>query len=114
MARASFRLGRDCLCRREAPEIGRFTFPLCWRCSGMTAGAAALLAVDALGSLPAASASLAMAGCLCGLPAAVDVCFQVMTRYRSNPSRRFVTGVLLGTSIELLARVLVQCLRGFV
>ena len=114
MARAWFRLGRDCLCHREAPEIGRCTFPLCWRCSGMTAGAAALLAVDALSSLPAALASLAVAGCLCGLPATADVGFQVITRYRSNRSRRFVTGLLLGASIVLLARVLVQCLRGFV
>jgi uncharacterized membrane protein len=113
MACASFRLGRDCLCRREAPEIGHFTFPLCWRCSGMMAGVAGLLAVGALGGLPAASACVAIAGCICGLPAAVDVCFQVMTPYRSNRSRRFVTGVHLGNSIVLLAHVLVQCLRGF-
>lgn len=109
MARAGFRLGQDCLCRREAPALGRFTFPLCWRCSGITAGAGALLAVHALGCLPAVSAALAVAGCLCGLPAGADVCFQVMTAYRSNRSRRLVTGALLGAGIVLLGHGLGYC-----
>jgi uncharacterized membrane protein len=112
MTRARFRLGQDCLCRREAPALGRFTFPLCWRCSGMTAGLTALLTVDVLGGLTAASASLAVTGCLCGLPAAADVSIQVITPYRSNRSRRFVTGVLLGAGIVLLGHVLVRCFRG--
>jgi uncharacterized membrane protein len=109
MAGVEFRLGRDCLCRREAPALGRFTFPLCWRCSGMTAGAAALLSVHALGDLLAASAALAVTGCLCGLPAAADVCFQIMTPYRSNHARRLVTGLLLGAGIVLLGHVLMRC-----
>jgi uncharacterized membrane protein len=113
MPSAGFRLGRDCLCRREAPALGRFTFPLCWRCSGMTAGAMALLAIHALGCLPAAPATLAVAGGLCGLPAAADVCFQLMTAYRSNRSRRLATGLLLGAGIVLLGHVLVRCLHGF-
>ena len=112
MTRGRFRLGQDCLCRREAPALGRYTSPLCWRCSGMAAGAAALLTVHALGGLPAASAILAVAGCLCGLPAAADVSFQVMTPYRSNRSRRLVTGVLLGAGIVLLGQVLARCLHG--
>ncbi len=112
MARARFRLGQDCLCRREAPALGRFTFPLCWRCSGMMAGLAALITIDALGGLPAASAFLAVTGCLCGLPAAADVSFQVMTAYRSNRSRRLVSGVLLGAGIVLLGRVLARWFRG--
>src|SRR5437879_5262897 len=36
--------GRDCLCRKEAPRLGRLSSPLCWRCSGLAVGAAALLA----------------------------------------------------------------------
>jgi uncharacterized membrane protein len=96
------------LCRRGAPTLGPFTFPLCWRCSGITAGAAALLAVHALGSLPAASATLAVMGCLCGIPAGADVGFQVVTPYRSNRLRRLVTGLLLGAGIVLLGQVLVQ------
>jgi uncharacterized membrane protein len=107
MPGGKFRLGRDCLCRREAPAIGRFTFLLCWRCSGMAAGAVALLVVNALGGLPMPSAPLAVAGGLCGLPAAADVGFQIMTPYRSNRARRLVTGVLLGAGIVLLGHVLV-------
>jgi uncharacterized membrane protein len=111
MASARFRLGRDCLCRREAPALGRFTSPLCWRCSGITAGAAALLTVHALGGLPAGPAPLAVTGCLCSLPAVADVAFQVMTAYRSNRSLRLVTGVLLGAGIVLLGQVLARCLH---
>jgi len=86
---------------------------MCWRCSGMIGGAAALLMIDALGGLTAAAPVLmAVAGCLCGLPAAADVCFQVMTRYRSNHSRRLVTGVLLGTGIVLLGHAVAWCLEG--
>jgi uncharacterized membrane protein len=112
MNRARFRLGQDCLCRRDAPALGRFTFPVCWRCSGIAAGMTALLGVDALGGLSAASTSLAVAGCLCSLPAAADVYFQVMTSYRSNASRRLVSGMLLGAGIVLLGRVVAQCFRG--
>jgi uncharacterized membrane protein len=112
MARARFRLGQDCLCRREAPALGRFTFPLCWRCSGLTAGATALLTVHALAGLPPASASLAVTGCLCGLPATVDVGLQILTPYRSNRARRLVTGVLLGAGIVLLGQILARCFHG--
>jgi hypothetical protein len=72
------------------------------------AGATALLAVHALGGLPAASATLAVMGCLCGLPAAADVGFQILTPYRSNRLRRLVTGLLLGAGIVLLGHVLVR------
>jgi uncharacterized membrane protein len=112
MAGVRFHLGRDCLCKREAPEFGRFTFPLCWRCSGITTGAAVLLTVYALGYLPAATAYWAVVGGLCGLPAAADVGLQVMTPYRSNRSRRLVTGVLMGAGIVLLGHVLVRCFHG--
>jgi uncharacterized membrane protein len=112
MARGWFRLGRDCLCRREAPAVGRFTLPLCWRCSGMTVGAAGMLVIDALGALAVAPVFMAVAGCLCGLPAAADVGFQVITPYRSNRLRRLASGVLLGTGIALLVNVVARWLRG--
>jgi uncharacterized membrane protein len=112
MARVQFRLGQDCLCRREAPALGGFTCPLCWRCSGIAAGAAAVLAAYALGGLPPAPAALAVAGSLCGLPAAADVALQMMTAYRSNRSRRLLSGLLLGAGIVLLAQALVRWYHG--
>jgi uncharacterized membrane protein len=113
MAGRRFRLGQDCLCRRDAPALGRFTFPICWRCTGMAAGAVAMLASRALRGWPAPCASLAAAGCLCALPAAADVTFQVMTSYRSNRLRRLATGLLLGAGIVLFAHVLVGHCHGF-
>jgi uncharacterized membrane protein len=108
-----FRLGRDCLCRREAPALGRITFPLCWRCCGIAAGAAALLAADVLGGLDGLQAAPAAAlGASCGLPAALDVSCQMAGSYRSNRRRRVGTGGLLGAGLVLLARALVPWFRG--
>src|SRR5215469_9231063 len=98
-----FRLGRDCLCRREAPALGRFTCPLCWRCTGVTVGTLALQAINCLGGLEDLPAALAAAlGVACGLPAAADVFCQMAGSYRSNRHRRMATGVLLGAGVVLL------------
>jgi uncharacterized membrane protein len=109
-----FHLGRDCLCRREAPTLGRFTFPLCWRCTGIAVGIAALQAVDCLGGLQGFPASLAAPlGALCGLPAAADVFCQMAGPYRSDRRRRLATGVLLGAGVVFLARAFVPLIRGY-
>src|SRR4051812_30894768 len=85
-----FCLGRDCLCRREAPAAGRFISPLCWRCSGMAAGLAPGVAL----TLCMDSALLAaLASGLAALPAGADVLCQIASDYRSNRWRRVVTGL---------------------
>jgi uncharacterized membrane protein len=109
-----FHLGRDCLCRREAPTLGWFTFPLCWRCTGIAAGILALQAVDCLGGLECFPASLAaIVGASCALPAGADVLCQMAGSYRSNRSRRLATGVLLGAGVVFLAHAFAPLFRGF-
>ena len=105
-----FRLGQDCLCRKEAPHVGRFTFPFCWRCSGLLVGG--LLGSLALGwlRLPPATLLFSLFGFLSVLPGTLDVLCQVLTSYRSNYRRRLATGLLLGTGIALFSHVFVTCL----
>jgi uncharacterized membrane protein len=107
-----FHLGRDCLCRREAPQVGGLTFPLCWRCSGMLAGV--LAGGQMLSWVPALAALPLLLGLLGGLlifPAGADVFCQLVSTYRSNRLRRSVTGLLLGMGLVLLSKVLVDLFR---
>jgi len=100
-----FRLGRDCLCRRDAPRLAGLSSPLCWRCSGAALGALFFLPASAYAG-PGLHAC-AVWGCLLALPATADVLLQILTRYRSGPARRFATGLLLGCAVVLLCRAAV-------
>jgi uncharacterized membrane protein len=91
--------------------MGRFTFPLCWRCSGLLVGSVVGSLVIPCMHLPAATLMLVVLGCLAALPAAVDVLCQVVSSYRSNRSRRLVTGLLLGAGIALLCHSFVSWFR---
>jgi uncharacterized membrane protein len=100
-----FHLGRDCLCRREAPKLGRFTSPLCWRCSGILAGV--LIGAPLLSFLPGPIVGeqlLGRVGMVLVLPAAIDVFSQMASTYRSNWLRRLVTGMLLGVGLPFLVK----------
>ena len=106
-----FRLGRDCLCRKESPRLGRWRFPLCWRCSGVLVGLTVVVLAGSLRTLPSSPVTLAILGGSCGLPAGADVFFQVVSTYRSTPRRRLWTGLLLGAAIVLLSQSVVSLLR---
>ncbi len=106
------RFGQYCLCRREAPRVGHFTFPVCWRCSGLLAGG--LLGSLALAWLKLPSTALlplGVVGGLATLPAALDVFCQIVSAYRSNRYRRLATGLLLGAGIVLIITAIVSWFR---
>jgi len=106
-----FRFGRDCLCRREAPHVGRFSFPVCWRCSGLLVGSFFGSLVLPWLKLPPETLLLGVVGCVAVVPAAADVLCQVVTSYRSNRHRRLATGLLLGAALALLCHVVVSWFR---
>lgn len=89
------RLGRDCFCRRDAPRVAGWVLPTCWRCTGMFLGV--LAAWVCWSGQPLAMHVLA--GLVTGLPAALDVAAQLVSRYRSCRATRLATGLLLGWSV---------------
>lgn len=87
-----------CHCRRDRSFFWRGRqFPLCARCTGELAGI--LLAIPVccfhLPSVPPALALL--------LPLCLDGAAQALTRYESRNSLRFVTGLLFGFGLLVLA-----------
>jgi uncharacterized membrane protein len=93
-------LGRHPLCRPQGsgPRIGGFVGPLCWRCSGVLAGAVAAETAWRLAAGEAPLGPLVIASGLLALPAVADVAAQEISSYTSNPRTRFSTGVLLGAA----------------
>jgi uncharacterized membrane protein len=107
-----FHLGRDCLCGKEAPQLGGFTSPLCWRCSAMLAGVmAGCLVLDCVQALMASPLLLGLLGGALAFPAGADVFCQLVSTYRSNRVRRLVTGFPLGVGLALLSKALMVSLR---
>jgi uncharacterized membrane protein len=96
-----FRLGRACLCRRDAPTLGGLVCPLCWRCSGMALGLVSALIVAPTGSGVPVAVNLVLVTAAWWLPALIDVVAQVASRhaYRSHRLIRLVTGLALGVGI---------------
>lgn len=100
-----FHLGRDCLCRKEAPRLGGLTFPLCWRCTGMTAGAVAgCLTLACTPGVVMSPLWLGLIGLSCIIPAGADVFCQLVSNYRSNRHRRLVTGIPLGVGLAFVSK----------
>ncbi len=79
----------------RAPKLGRFCFPLCWRCSG---AAAAIISGRLLFPEPV-SALVAWPALLLLLPAYVDGVAQYEYGVQSTNIRRAWTGFLLGAGL---------------
>src|SRR5271166_456148 len=108
-----FRLGRECLCRRDAPRLGGMVCPLCWRCSGMVLGLVSALAVAPSAYGVPVATELMLVTAAWWLPALVDVAAQIASRhaYRSHRLIRLVTGLALGAGIvpaSLLVKALLR------
>ena len=104
-----FQFGHDCLCRKEAPQLGGFTSPLCWRCSAMLTGLlAGCLILCGLQRLESSPLLLGLLGGACVAPAGADVAWQIIGPYRSNRGRRLATGLPLGVGLVFLTHVLVR------
>jgi len=95
------RLGEDVVCgRREAPKIFSFTFPFCWRCSGIIVGLLfGRLIWTWSGVFEISFISLLLMVFLLWLPIVLDVFFQKVSDYKSSRRRRFVSGILAGIGI---------------
>ncbi len=89
----------------RSPHLFDMQMPLCWRCSGILVGGAALLVwLVTTRRVPRLTASLILS-----LPLALDVSYNVLTGGEGDNTRRFVTGILwgvFGTSAAL--RLLVK------
>jgi uncharacterized membrane protein len=86
------------ICNRKperAPRIGRYCFPLCWRC---TAAATAII-VGRFAFPDVISPWVAWPALLLLLPAYIDGVAQYEYRVESNNVRRVWTGLLLGVGL---------------
>ena len=90
-----YNFGRVPLCNlraERAPHIGKFVFPLCWRCTGLLVGG--MIATIARLILPVPHClPIAIASCL---PLAIDWTVQRLEIKESTNWRRLTTGILLG------------------
>ncbi|MBS1911112.1 MAG: DUF2085 domain-containing protein [Bacteroidetes bacterium] len=104
-----FNLGTDVFCRRDAPCMRGWRFPLCWRCCGIVAGTLLGLVLVGAGGLrgigPGVQLGLAA---VWAFPAVLDYIAQVVTTYQSNYRRRLWTGLLLGCADAVAASVVVS------
>jgi len=100
-------LCRDWLCRKEWPTLSRFTIPICWRSVVIVIGSASFQAAAGLGNLNGSPVLLALLAAGCSLPAAVGRFCPMAGSYRSRRARRFLTGILLGSALVLIARAFV-------
>jgi len=86
------------LCNRKserAPHIGNFVFPLCWRCSGILAGAI-------FGGIFLKITVPAYINALIFVPLIVDGGLQYGFGIMSNNTRRWFTGILFGFGLTML------------
>jgi uncharacterized membrane protein len=86
----------------RAPRLGRFCFPLCWRCTG----AACAVCAGWLAGPPTLSAWWLVVAALAILPAYVDGVAQYEYARLSNNPRRFITGLGLGAGLVVARAVL--------
>lgn len=88
----------------RAPRYGGFCFPLCWRCTGIALG---MFVPDSLPyvKIHADSFILLGLGVLLIIPALYDGIRQYVFKVESNNRRRFITGFIAGTGMNMVITV---------
>ncbi|MCI8992790.1 MAG: DUF2085 domain-containing protein [Eubacterium sp.] len=103
-------MGKVPLCNEKperAPHIGKFCFPLCWRCTAFAVGVfvGAYIKTKWQYSFDIKAVVLCLIGIL---PMAIDGILQEAHICGSTNKRRFFTGLLAGISSRLLVYCLIQ------
>lgn len=98
------RIGKAPLCNgrpERAPHVGRFCFPLCWRCTGIGIGVLALSLLE-LPYFYIHSADGLMIAALLLAPCLLDGLEQTISDYESTNRIRFVSGLLAGIGFNIM------------
>lgn len=93
--------GEKPLCNRKpntAPHIGRFCFPLCWRCTSIIVGFFSWYTIQLFAPIVPAFMGIIMI-----IPCAVDGCLQYIKNIESSNNRRIITGLLCGFGFSILS-----------
>lgn len=100
-----------CNCKPDrAPHIGKFCFPLCWRCFGISIGVifVTILIEINLIKINCASITSILFSISIILPCLIDSLLQKFSNYISTNIKRFLFGGVSGIGIRLFVFFLIQ------
>lgn len=98
------KLGRVPLCNgkaERAPHIGKFCFPLCWRCTSIIAGILIANLMDDYIEMSNQIVGLIVAALLIA-PCLIDGLRQKLLNYESTNVKRAITGLIAGIGIHFI------------